>query len=358
MMTFKKFAAFSTICALTLSLMSGCGQETLPEGKSLNSKSIGSILLSLNPEIEIEYDKDGRVIEVEGLNDDGKKIAEAFIDIEGEDCYVAVSEIAKKIYDDGYFDKQINGHAKNIVLKLENGSETPDDDFLEDIVSQVNTVTADCGIESKTMLVDEDDFDDNGLIGLEKAKELVLSQLAFSEAQFTDKEYKLDDEVYELEFVVDGVEYEFEVDAVTGKVLEADFEHNDDWNDNDDDDSDDVDDDSNDVDDDDSDDVDDNDDDDDSDDAKKPVSSKKPAVDDDDDDDKKSVSSKKPAVDDDDDDKKPVSSKKPAVDDDDNDDDDNSDDVDDNDDDDDNDDVDNDDDDDDDVDNDNDDDDN
>lgn len=74
-------------------------------------------------------------------------------------------------------------------------------------------------------------LDDQGRIGLEKAQEIVLSQLGIADAVFSEKGYELDDDVYELEFAVNGVEYEYEVDAVTGKVQEADREHNDDWDD-------------------------------------------------------------------------------------------------------------------------------
>lgn len=71
-------------------------------------------------------------------------------------------------------------------------------------------------------------------LSLEKAKELVLAQLGLTTATFCDHEYDLEDGVYEFEFIVDGVKYEYEVDANTGEVLEADIEGNDDWNDRDD----------------------------------------------------------------------------------------------------------------------------
>ena len=37
-----------------------------------------------------------------------------------------------------------------------------------------------------------------------------------------------------MEFSANGVEYEYEVDARSGKVLEADIDGNDDWDDRDD----------------------------------------------------------------------------------------------------------------------------
>ena len=156
--------------------------------------------------------------------------------------------MVQKIYENGYFEKQVDGHAKNIVVKLEDGSAYPDDDFLEEVAEEARNAADKCGIKSKAMVVDDDDLDNKGRIGVEKARELVLAQLGLTEAEFSDSEYELDDGVYELEFTANGIEYEYELDAFTGKVLKADFENNDDWDDDDrdyddrDDDSDDLDD--------------------------------------------------------------------------------------------------------------------
>lgn len=72
------------------------------------------------------------------------------------------------------------------------------------------------------------------LLSLERAKELVLAQLGLESGSFLDHEYDLEDGVYELVVTVNGVQYEFEVDAYTGEILEADIEGNDDWDDMDD----------------------------------------------------------------------------------------------------------------------------
>ena len=236
-LTMKSMMTALTAAALAAALMVGCAAA--PAASSASSapagRAVGTVLLSVNPEIEVEYDGEGLVLEIEGINDDGKSVVSGYTGYQGKKCEDVVSELVQKIYEAGYFQKTVDGHVKNIVVKLEEGSAYPDNEFLEEVAEGVRKAVNSCGITSSAMTVDEDDLDDNGYIGLEKAKDLVLSQLGLKEASFTDREYELDDGVYELEFTANGIEYEFEVNAVNGKVLKADYETNDDWDDFDDD---------------------------------------------------------------------------------------------------------------------------
>lgn len=234
-MNWKNCLTFGTIAALSLSLLAGCGasQSSGTQQPASENEVAGTVLLSVNPEIEVEYDNGGQVLEIEGLNEDGKTVVAGFEDYKGKDCRTVVNELVKEIYASGYFTNTVDGYTKNIVLKMEEGSAYPDDNFLEEVAEGVREAVNTCGIASETMTVREDDLDDAGLIGLDKAKELVLSQLGLNAASFNNHEYELDDGVYEFEFLADGVEYEYEVDARTGKILEADFDGNDDWDDRD-----------------------------------------------------------------------------------------------------------------------------
>ena len=232
-MKWKKSLTLTASAALALSLLAGCGAQPA-EQSSTESKAVGTVLLSVNPEIEVEYDKSGLVLEIEGLNKDGKTVVKDVKDYQGKDCRTVVSELVRDIYDDGYFEGTVDGHTKNIVLKLEEGSVYVSDEFLQDVADGVRETVQECGIDAKTMAVSEGDLDDAGHIGQNKAKELVLAQLGLESASFRDHEYELDDGVYEFEFTAGGVEYEYEVDARTGKVLEADIDGNDDWDDRDD----------------------------------------------------------------------------------------------------------------------------
>ncbi len=231
-MNLRKTLALTVTTALALTLLTGCGASQTMEMSSpvAESKVAGTVLLSINPEIKIEYDENGFVLEIEGMNDDGKTVAAEVAEYKGKECKSVVNELVQKIYEAGFFAETVDGHAKNIILKLEEGSAYPDDDFLESIADEAREAVKAHGIGSAAMTIQKTDLDDNGYINLEKAKELVLSQLGVVSASFRDHEYELDDGVYEFEFSANGIEYEYEVDARTGKVLEADFEGNDDWN--------------------------------------------------------------------------------------------------------------------------------
>lgn len=227
----NKLMILAAAVALTVAL-TGCSSTlgTSTQQPTETTDAVGAILLSVNPEIEIEYDKNGTVLEVEGINEDGQSVVTDYNEYEGRDCTEVINALVQKIYEGGYLDNQFEGNAKNIVIKLENGSQQLGEDFLEKVADGVRNVVNAHGGASGTLMVSEDDLDDQGLIGTEKAREIVLAQLGLAEAVFSEGEYELDDGIYELEFTADGVEYEYEVDAVTGKVLEANRETNDDWN--------------------------------------------------------------------------------------------------------------------------------
>lgn len=236
----KKSTMFAGLglCAVLAAALSGCGslpQAGAGQQGAGSTAAVGSILLSVNPEIEVAYDARGKVVEVEGVNDDGRSVVGGYDGYEGRDTGAVMGELVHEISDDGYFDGGINGRERNIVLKMADGSSAPSDDFMEQVADSVRTAASGCGLTSSAYALDQDDLDDSGLIGIEAAKEIVLGQLGIdpASASFRDHEYELDDGVYELEFVYEGVEYDYEVDARTGKVLEADLEGNDDWDDRD-----------------------------------------------------------------------------------------------------------------------------
>ena len=236
-----KLFGLALTAALTLTALTACGNsagmDTPPDGAGSTNPvvqeaangSVGTVLLSVNPEIEIDYDELGNVVALNALNDDGRAVLEAYTGYEGRACTAVIGELVSEINAGGYFDATIDGHEKNIVLKLERGSAYPSDQFLDDLAEAVRLVVEADQIGSQTVALDSDDYDDaygdKGYINAAAAQNILSTQLGRDDIQFVEKDYDLDDGEYEVEFVLDGVEYEYEVNAVTGKVTEMDMDH-------------------------------------------------------------------------------------------------------------------------------------
>ena len=238
-----KLFGLALTAALTLATLTACGSPAgtgSSQGAAGNSEpvmqadaggSVGTVLLSVNPEIEIDYDKAGNVVALTGLNADGQAVLASYTGYEGKACTAVVSELVDEINAGGYFDATIDGHEKNIVLKMERGSAYPSDQFLNDLAEAVRLVVEADQIGSQTVTLDSDDYDDaygdKGYINAAAAQNILSTQLGRNDIQFVEKDYDLDDGEYEVEFVLDGVEYEYEVNAVTGKVVEMDMDYQD-----------------------------------------------------------------------------------------------------------------------------------
>lgn len=76
-------------------------------------------------------------------------------------------------------------------------------------------------------------------IGADKAKSIALNHAGLKAASVTFTKAKLDRDdgqyVYEIEFFSGNAEYEYEIDAISGKILDYDMERDDDYDDHDDD---------------------------------------------------------------------------------------------------------------------------
>lgn len=74
-------------------------------------------------------------------------------------------------------------------------------------------------------------------IGIDKAKSIALKDAGLSASSVTFTKAKLDREdgirVYEIEFFTRDMEYEYEINATSGKIRDKDIEFNDDWDDDD-----------------------------------------------------------------------------------------------------------------------------
>ena len=232
-----KLFGLTLTAALALTTLTACGNSadtaSLPEtpdpAASLQTENrgvAGTVLLSVNPEIEMDYDDGGNVVALTGRNQEAQTLLASYTGYEGRPCTQVVGELVDEINALGYFDATVGGREKNIILKLERGSAYPNDQFLNELAEAVRLVVETDQIGSQAVTLDQDDYDDvygdKGYINASAAQSILSTQLGRDDLQFVEKEYDLDDGEYEVEFLLDGVEYEYEVNAYSGKVTEMD----------------------------------------------------------------------------------------------------------------------------------------
>ena len=211
-------------CILSLSMcMTACG-NAVPGKKA--SAGGGVICLSVNPKIAVNYDADGNVTEVAARNDDGSRIITDYSGYEGKACKDVVSELVKAIGEAGYFVEKEDGTRRQITIELEEGSELPDDKFLEKVAVEVRET------------VNEENW---------VAPIKVKNDVSKEEADYTDESDDIDDESDDADDDVDD-----EADDTDDDVddTDDDVDDTDDDVDDTDDDADDTDDDADDTDDD------------------------------------------------------------------------------------------------------------
>lgn len=225
----KLLVAVSSLAVLAAVLLAGCSNPA-----SVALSDTGRLILRVNPEIEIAYDQNGNVLELTGKNADGEKIVSSYTDYAGQSCETVLRNLVQRIGDAGYFAEEIDGNGRNIVIQIEPGSILPEQSFLSDMSNTARDAVKGFQEQSGVVTIDEKDYDPayakNGnaspYITEEKAREIALTQAGIDDAVFVEKEYDHDDgtPVFELDFVADGVEYEYEIHAATGAVLKAEHE--------------------------------------------------------------------------------------------------------------------------------------
>lgn len=212
--------------ALGISLLAGAGStEAYAASRQNSNDTVGSILLSATPEIKISYNKRGNVTTLKGLNTEGRGLLTKDFSYKGDSCETVVKELIGRMDNEGYLDATTHNQRRNIILKLYKNSQLPADDFLDSVASAARKELTDRKLTSRVITVDADDYEpnykDKEYINYETAKKIIKDQLNLNNIKFLEQDYDIDDGVYELEFTADGIEYECEILASTGKIIKV-----------------------------------------------------------------------------------------------------------------------------------------
>ncbi|MDE7319621.1 MAG: hypothetical protein K2N46_07810 [Lachnospiraceae bacterium] len=153
-------ALWAGILILCAGLMAGCAEKqeetaVLANNEAEVQESGGILVLKVNPEIAVEYDENGRVTAVNGRNEDGRKIVESYQDYIGKECHEVVEDLVGLIHEAGYFVEEVEGESRKITIEIETGSILPEEGFVDEIVTGVQTYVRDMQLDSPVVAGDQ-----------------------------------------------------------------------------------------------------------------------------------------------------------------------------------------------------------
>ena len=249
----------------------------------INSKDTvaATISLDVNPSIEIRIDRKEKVIDVLPLNEDARTVI-SDMDFKGSDLKLTVNALIGSLVKNGY----INELTNSILVTVDDRNDTEasllEEKLIEEIMDLIDSgsvlaqkvaggneirqlaerydITLGKAqlikeLADKTTLYSYEDLaglsinelnllsrnindsaiqrngdpSDKAYIGIEQAKKTALDDLGVNEADVTFKKARLDFDnnimVYEIEFVNNNVEYEYEINALTGEIVSVDREY-------------------------------------------------------------------------------------------------------------------------------------
>ena len=268
------------LAAMTIMLMVG-GFFVANNIIKTNNALAATISLDVNPSIEININKDEKVLSVKALNADAEKVLDG-MDFKGSDLKVTINALIGSLVRNGYINEltnsiliSVNDSDVDLAKKLEDelmaeiSSLIKQGSVLAQMVNadeDVKKIAQDYGITlGKAQLIkeladkatiytyedlaglsinelnllsknlDESQIQRNGqpsdkaYIGADKAKQIALADVGVSEDKVVMEKVELDYEfrkmIYEVEFVYDGSEYEYVIDATSGEIIYVDIEN-------------------------------------------------------------------------------------------------------------------------------------
>jgi len=208
-----------------------------------------SIFMAINPEVEMVLNRNGEVIEVEGANPDGVSLIEEY-EPTSDDKVAVANELVDRAIEMGFLAEggqisfAIDAPSQDlfeqygIELREEVNGRTSITIAITDAESSSNDVETppeEGSSESEPEPEQEPEdtsSDETSQITLEEAKNIAFNHAGVdgSNAIFDDEELDSDDEIlyYELSFDIGEDEYEYDIHAETGQIIDYDIDIEDD----------------------------------------------------------------------------------------------------------------------------------
>ncbi|MCD7893666.1 MAG: PepSY domain-containing protein [Erysipelotrichaceae bacterium] len=276
MPTPKKKRYGSLVVALLAVILIVCTVTFYP---SSSSTIMAKVDIDVNPSIEFSIDANNKIVEAIATNEDGKNIL-GDMDFTGSDIEVGINAVIGSMLMQGYIDELKNSLLVSVIGDNEETNEQlrtqlttmieallqsssidgsimsltlTDTSSIEDIAKEYNISVGkaeiiqkliefnsnysyetlkDLSIHDLNILLENYNVTDVTLegtasvseyIGQDKAKSIALEHANVSESDISEYEIEMDYEdgtmVYEIEFKVNGIKYEYEINAYDGTLI-------------------------------------------------------------------------------------------------------------------------------------------
>lgn len=222
----KKFLAVLISAILLLGIFAGCnaeqpaGTDTTDGTTDPTPMATGMLVLNANASVNITYDADGFVLNVEGADNDGTTLAADYTDYLGKSCSDVIRDLIGSSKTIGYLNKETN----YVMIKQTAGSPLPGATSLETIRNDAEASIEATGYNAKLILLTEEDLDDDGYINLESATQLMLAHLALDRFDSLDGTITPLGGKYGFTITAGDLAGDYIVDAVTGDVSAGQLE--------------------------------------------------------------------------------------------------------------------------------------
>ena len=153
----KLISMICCVLALTLCL-TACGQRAASNEGGQSLAKGGVLVLSVNPEIAVEYDENGTVTGVTARNNDALAIINSCTGLIGQPTREVVTDLVTAIGEAGYFVEEIEGERRQITLEIEPGSSLPNDAFLADVIADIRDAVNQHDWSTPLVVEGESDF--------------------------------------------------------------------------------------------------------------------------------------------------------------------------------------------------------
>ena len=219
----KKILAVLMSAMLLLGILAGCNAEppaTDPTNKVSTPVAAGMLVLNAEATVNISYDADGLVLDIEAADDNGSIVVGEYEGFLGKTCSDAVCDLISGANRSGFLTEE----STYIMIKQALGSALPGSTFLETIVKDAEAALTAAGLDAAVVLVTAENLDENGYIDLETAKALMLAYIARDSFDTLDGTTAPIDGAYGFAVTAGDLEGSYIIDAVTGDVFEGELE--------------------------------------------------------------------------------------------------------------------------------------